>query len=626
MKIFRIVTLSLIAGAGIGHAQTPEDTVTLTPVTITATRLPVTRGGTPAAITVITGDELRARGITRLTDALRDVPGASVVQSGSFGSQTAVFLRGGESDYTKVLIDGIPLNDAGGAIDLAHLSVADVERIEIVRGPASVLWGSDAVTGVIQIFTTRASRSHLRLSARGGTYGTRDVTGDLAIVRGTTGLSATAASYDTDGVLDFNNGYRNRHVSVAARLEPSARKSLRVAVRHSRATYHYPTDFLGAPVDSNQYRREKRLVAGIEGSVPVSDRATLRLTLGANELDGISDNQVDRPDDFAYHDESESSRRLADGRVDVALPLDATLTTGADWTHQRETNTSNFDASRVNRGYYVQLLAGSGSPWVVTLGTRIDDNEKFGTFVTSRASAAWRFASGTRARATFGTAFKEPAFAEVFNTSFTRGNATLQPEHSRSVELSVEQKVLSGGSTIAVTWFDQRFRDRVDFIAFPPDSAVFGTFANIGRATASGLEVEARVRPFFGVGVSASYAYLETEITEDDFGREGQRLLRRPMHTARTTIAYSREAGSLAVTAHRVGSRHDVGYVRLPWYTIMDIAGELRILRRAASEWALTLRLENALDEEYEAIANYRAPGRTILVGGRGTLRGREGR
>ena len=623
MRISYVITLSLAACASLGRAQTPGDTATLAPVTVTATRLPVSRGGTPAAITVITGEELRARGITRLTEALRDVPGASVVQSGSFGSQTSVFLRGGESDYTKVLIDGVPLNDAGGAIDLAHLSVADIDRIEIVRGPASVLWGSDAVTGVIQIFTTRASRSHLRLSARGGTYGTRDVAGDVAIARGTADLSAAAAAYDTDGVLDFNNGYRNRHLSVAARVEPRARTSLRTFVRHCDATYHYPTDFLGAPVDSNQYRREKRLVAGIDGSVPVSGRATLRLMLGANELDGLSDNQVDRPDDFAYHDESEASRRLVDGRIDVVLPLDATLTAGADWTHQRETNTSNFDASRVNRGYYVQLLAGSGSPWLVTVGARIDDNEKFGTFVTSRASAAWRLASGTRARATFGTAFKEPAFAEVFNTSFTRGNATLQPEHSKSVELSVEQSILSGGSTIAVTWFDQRFRDRVDFIAFPPDSAVFGTFANIGRAAASGLEVEARVRPSAGVEVSASYAYLETEITEDDFGREGQRLLRRPMHTASATIAYSAEAGSLAATARRVGSRHDVGYVRLPWYTTLDIAGEGRLFRRRASAWALTMRIENVLDEEYEAIANYRAPGRTILLGGRVVLRGR---
>lgn len=618
----RVLAVALLAAAARTHAQAPQDTVTLAPVTVTATRLPVERSGAPAAITVITGQELRARGITRLTDALRDVPGASVVQSGSFGSQTAVFLRGGESDYTKVLVDGVPLNDAGGAIDLAHVSVADAERIEIVRGPASVLWGSDAVTGVIQIFTNRTrERSRLALSARGGSYATRDAWGELALVRGTTQFSATGTSHDTDGVLDFNNGYRNRQATAALRLEPTTRKALLATVRHNDATYHYPTDFLGAAVDSNQYRREKRVVGAVEASAPLSERMTARVVLAANELDAISDNQVDRPGDFAYHDESEASRRVVDGRIDVALPLAAILTTGAEWTRQRETNTSNFDAARVNRGYYVQLLAGSGAPWLVTVGSRIDDNEKFGTFVTSRASASWRFGTGTRVRSTFGTAFKEPAFAEVFNTSFTRGNAALQPERSRSLDVSVEQELFSGRTAVAVNWFDQRFRDRVDFIPFASDSAVFGTFANIGSATASGLELEGRVRTSVGVALAMSYAYLETEITDDEFGREGQRLLRRPMHTASATLSHITTRGSIAVTVHRVGSRHDVGYVRLPWYTTFDVASELHLLQRGSVGLSLTARLENALDEEYEVIANYRAPGRTALVGGRASLR-----
>ena len=300
MKRLYVIPVLWLSLPSIGRAQVPQDPVTLAPITVTATRLPMTRERTPAAITVITGAELRARGISRLSDALREVPGASVVRSGSFGSQTAFFLRGGESDYTKVLIDGVPLNDAGGAIDLAHLSVADVDRIEVVRGPASVLWGSDAVTGVIQIFTKHASRSRLDLSARGGTYATRDATGNVAVVRGITSFAAGASSQETDGVLDFNNGYRNRQASAAFRLEPTARRALRAMVRHSDATYHYPTDFLGTPVDSNQYRREKRLVAGLDATTPLTDRATLRVTAGANELDAVSDNQVDRPGDFAY--------------------------------------------------------------------------------------------------------------------------------------------------------------------------------------------------------------------------------------------------------------------------------------------------------------------------------------
>ena len=613
----RYALLALAAVAGSSPAQEPVDTTVLAPVTVTATRVAVDRRATPAAITVVTAEELRARGITRLADALRDVPGASVVQSGSFGSQTAIFLRGGESDYAKVLIDGVPVNDAGGAIDIAHLTVADVDRIEIVRGPASVLYGSDAVTGVIQIFTRRdRDHSRLDLSARGGSYATRDATAELGITRGPVRLSASGTTHETDGVLDFNNQYRNRQGSASVGFEQPNGVDLRLMVRHSDATYHYPTDFLGTPVDSNQYRREKRLVAALDAVAPLGRTVRAGLTIARNALDGISDNQVDRPDDLAYHDESEARRHVVDGRIDVRLPRNAVLTSGAEWTDQRERNTSNFDEARINRGYYAQVLAGTGVPWLITVGARVDDNEKFGTFVTSRASASWAIARATRVRAAFGTAFKEPAFAEVFTTSFTRGNPSLEPERSRSVEAAVEQGFFSDRARISISWFDQHFRDRVDFIPLHPQSGYFGTFANTGRAVASGVEVEARVQ-LARLALSTSYAYLETEITRDSSGREGQRLLRRPAHTATVSATYSVSRASVTATAHRVGSRHDVGYILLPRYTTLDLSGELRLVQRRSLDLSLTARLENALDEEYEAIKGYRAPGRTALIGGR---------
>src|SRR5881628_2604501 len=130
-----------------------QDTITLKPVVVTATRVPAPRDAVPAAVTVLTGDALRARGIRTVADALRLVPGAAVMQTGSFGGQTSLFLRGGESDYVKVLVDGVPQNTPGGAYDFANLTTDNVERIEVVRGPASVLYGSDAMTGVVQIFT-----------------------------------------------------------------------------------------------------------------------------------------------------------------------------------------------------------------------------------------------------------------------------------------------------------------------------------------------------------------------------------------------------------------------------------------------------------------------------------------
>src|SRR5438874_6375699 len=156
--------------------QTRTDTVELNPVVVTATRIPTPARDLPVAVTVISGAQLRERDIRTVADALRTVPGADVVATNAYGSQTSLFLRGGESDYVKVLIDGVPQNAPGGAYDFANLTTDNVERIEVVRGPASVLYGSDAVTGVVQIFT-RDGRgpAHGAVTVGGGTYATNAV-------------------------------------------------------------------------------------------------------------------------------------------------------------------------------------------------------------------------------------------------------------------------------------------------------------------------------------------------------------------------------------------------------------------------------------------------------------------
>src|SRR5947208_826642 len=154
-----IVLVGTIVSASL-RAQQPDtlrDTAYVGPVVVTATRSPLARDRVPASVTVLDGASLRAQGITHVADALRLAPGIAVVQSGSYGAQTALFTRGGQSNYTKVLVDGVPLNDPGGTLDIGTLTLDNVERVEIVRGPTSVLYGSDAVTGVVQLFTRRAA-------------------------------------------------------------------------------------------------------------------------------------------------------------------------------------------------------------------------------------------------------------------------------------------------------------------------------------------------------------------------------------------------------------------------------------------------------------------------------------
>src|SRR5437773_4891688 len=172
--LLRLSLLASLATSGGLAAQGP-DTVMLNPVVVTATRFPRSAAGVPAAVTVLPGVDLRAQGIHTVLEALRDVPGAAVVQTGSFGGQTSLFLRGGQSNYVKVLVDGVPVNQPGGSFDFANLTTDNVERIEVVRGPASVLYGSDAVTGVGQILTRRGiGVAGADASVWAGNYGTFD--------------------------------------------------------------------------------------------------------------------------------------------------------------------------------------------------------------------------------------------------------------------------------------------------------------------------------------------------------------------------------------------------------------------------------------------------------------------
>ena len=218
-------SLALTAARTAGAQST--DTSRLRTVIVSATKAEAPGSALTQAVTVISGNDLRARGVTRVTDALREVPGAALVQSGSFGAVTSLFLRGGESRYTKILIDGVPVNAPGGFFDLSHLTTDNIDRIEIVRGPASVLYGADAVSGVVQIFTKRArvGLTHDE-SFRAGTYRSRDAIASVTSGTPSVGFSLGGGAHTTKGIVPFNNQYLNGTLSSSLR---AAREGLGVA-------------------------------------------------------------------------------------------------------------------------------------------------------------------------------------------------------------------------------------------------------------------------------------------------------------------------------------------------------------------------------------------------------------
>lgn len=634
-------------------AQAPlaRDTSRLGPATVTATRSPVPLAATGAAITVLSGDDLRARGITRVVDALREVPAAAVVQQGANGSLTALFLRGGESRYVKVLVDGIAVNEAGGQFDWSQVTTDNLERIEIVRGPASVEWGSDAVAGVVHLITRQGgARTRGHVALRTGTTGapaggpasatgTREATAEGSGAIGAWRWSAGLGAHRGDGLAPFNNRWRNDTWSAALRTAPGTATAVAFTLRGTDGHFQVPTDGAGQFVDSNAFRLERRLTLGLDVQRQLASRVRGVLTIGTNELRAINGNDADSPGDtlgFLSSNRITVFRRTADARLVTDLGPGVRLTTGLEYMAQGELNdgrsrfqrfpatTTRFDQRRVNTGLYAALVALPDERVTINAGIRLDRNSVFGSFLTLRNGVSLALGPGTRLRGAFGTAFREPNFNEQFNTAFTRGNPGLRPEQTRSWDVGVEHQ-MGGVFRVGLTWFDQAFTNLIQFVGAP---APRPNYENLARAAARGLELEWGLDPTaLDWLVSGSWTYLATEVLNPGTGAsgtfvQGAALLRRPRVSASVTVGKRfRRLGTVQLVTQHVGQRADQDFSRFPSQRVVlpafrryDVSWDLPLHRRDGAP-ALTLRVENATDVRFQHIFGFAQPGRVVMLG-----------
>jgi vitamin B12 transporter len=631
-------------------AQHPADTVELAPVVVTATRLPTPASEVPAAVTVLDGAALRAAGVHTVYEALRQVPAAAVVQQGSFGGVASLFLRGGQSNYVKVLLDGVPMNDPGGSFDFSSLSTEGVERIEVLRGPASVLYGSDAVTGVVQIFTSRGTaKARGEATFDGGAYGTMTWSARVSGAERALSYSLGASRATSDGMYSVNNDYENTVFTGHVRFTPDARTDAALTVRYGDDTYHFPTNGAGdtVPPDKNQFTHESGPTVGLDAGHRFSERVEGRVLIAVSGTDGGYDNAPDTAGDPNLSRSQDKLRRAsADLRSNIILGAGTTLTTGgvleregANLTYQcasdfGDCSSPPIDTTRWNRALYAQLVTDPQHRLSLVAGGRLESNEQFGTYVTYRGGIAWRLASGTRARATFGSGFREPTFFENYSTGFTTGNPSLEPEHSHSWEVGVEQTLGQGRAAVSTTVFGQRFQNMIDYKYDP--SAPLGTpnYYNVAEASADGVELGVQVAPLGGLSLGASYTYLATNVITSGFDSSagaalapGQPLLRRPKHSGRLDGAYRiGDHGDISIALTYVGDRPDQDFsqypaprVTLPSYARVDVAGEAVLLRARGGAPGVTarLRVENLFNRSYEEVANFPARPRVIFLGAR---------
>lgn len=637
LLILCLTTLTLAMPA---FAQVPDSTK-LPRVAITATRVQTRLGSAIPSVTVLDARALERAGVRDVAEALRTVPGVVIARSGGPGAQTSIFLRGGESDFVRILVDGVPMNDPGGAVDLASYTLDQVDRIEIVRGSGSVLYGTDAVAGVIQVLTRGSNRPiEAEALVSAGGYGTRNGKISLGFSNGRVSAGAGFGTHRSDGIHPFNNQNANDVLNARVVVRGSEGSRLSLTGRQQRDEFHYPTDGAGKVVDRNAFRTDRRTIISMDAEQRLGTRARVALTLAALNGKGRTDDSADDSGDtlgfHTYGSIGGVRRRTADLRLSVEPAPATLLTLGLERTTESQSSrdSSNFSpepnvfsAMRQNTAAYAQLLTERGR-FQLTVGGRYDDNEVFGSFGTARVGAAARLWDGASLRGSVGSAFKAPTFLEQFNTAFTIGNRGLRPERSRSYEVGVSQTLGSGRAYLAATWFDQRFHDLVQYTYVDPNTS---NYFNVAAASSRGLELEARTQLIDKLRLEGNVTLLRTRVVDAGFdtGMEanfvaGNRLLRRPSRSASLTLlADPLPRLSVASTVIGVGDRDDRDFsgfpatpVVLPAYVRVDVSAQIRLVdgsRRPAV--SALLRADNLFGRRYQEVAGFAVPGRLVIVG-----------
>jgi len=571
-------------------------------VVVTASRTPEPRSESLASTTVIDRDEIETTQAKSVQDLLRGVAGLGIANSGGPGKATSVFLRGTNSDHVLVLVDGIKVGSAtAGLAALQDMPAEQIERIEIVRGPRSSLYGSEAIGGVIQIFTRRGAgpaAPHARAGI--GSHGQREVGVGVsgAGVNGgaDTWYALDADWLDTHGIdacrgLPFppgggcftdqpdRDGYRRG--SIAARLGTRFGGGNELEVNLLRSAGH--NEFDGSFVDESDFVQQ---VLGAQLALRPTTAWTSRLSLGEarDESNNLRDGNL--------RSRFDTRRRSAGWINEVSLADGHGVVAGVDHQIERvDSSTAYVVRSRTDTGVFAQYLADFGAPQL-QLSLRRDDDEQFGRHTTGGVAAGYRFGPRLRATASHGTAFKAPTFNQLYYPGY--GNADLRPERSRSSEFALS------GSMGATDWNVAAFRTDVrDLIAGFP-------VANVDRARIDGAEASLATQ-VAGWRISANATLLSPKNRDT-----GALLPRRARRMANLDV--QRDAGPwrLGATLHTEGQRYDdvANTVPLGGYTAVDLRAEYRL----TSAWRVQARIANLFDRRFETAHLFNQPGRELFV------------
>lgn len=623
-------------------------------VIVTATRSAAPSSQLGVAVTAFGADEIEQRQTPAVSELLRSVPGAMVLQSGARGGVTGLFVRGGESNYNTVLVDGIPLNEPGGTFNFNTLTTENVERVEVVRGANSALFGSDAMSSVVQIFTRRglAEGGPPRVSAQvdGGSYGTVHASASAAGTGGRFDYSLGAARLSTSNNVP-NNDFDNTTLSAHVGTSVGANATIRGLVRAELGRVGTPGQTLYGRPDLDAFYEHNDVVGGATFDQRVSrvfhQRAIYSHTSSRQASTNLNEDAPYTPtyggrvapfefSDFTFDSRTRLHRHYASYQADWLVAGGGRagrhhITALADWNGERAELEDRMSgelvrASRDNVGAAIQhqLLWRRLS---TTAGVRVERNENFGTAVVPRGSAVMTLRQGnatvgaTSVRGAAGLGIKEPTVLQNFSLSpYFLGNPDLQPERARSLEVGVDQRLADDRIKLEATWFDSRYRN---IIGLRSTGSFTSTYFNIGVTQARGAELGAEFAPIDSVRLRAGYTFVDSAIVESTSAFSpvfavGQWAFRRPRHSGFVQGSWTLQQVTLDVSGSLLGRFVDSDFSSLE-PPILENAGratlDARLSYRLAPHVTGLLAIDNVTARNYQEPLGYQALGRAVRAG-----------
>ncbi|KCZ53587.1 hypothetical protein HY29_16870 [Hyphomonas beringensis] len=590
-------------------AQTSEDTEThLDTITVEGSRLGQTQAEIGSSVSIITEEDIDQLGFDFALDAVASAPGVTINQNGSFGGNASVRIRGASSGQTLVLIDGVPVNDPSGTdggYNFAFMDTDNIERIEVLKGPQSTLWGSDAIGGVVSI-TTKTPEPGLGGTVFGeyGSFNTFRGGASVGGANDTGDFRLSASRIDTDGISKADeangnteeDGYESSTLSARGGLNLANNIRLDSGVMWNDAESEYDSysgTAQGSVADGDEVTKNETLSSHVALTVPLfDDRFVNEIMIGYSDIS--RKNYTNGVNSY----EADGDRTIYRYQGTFTINDANKLAFGAE----REETTANDEDAAID-GLFALYEFKPVEKLTLTGGVRVDDHDKFGSETTGRAAAAYTANDQLTLRASWGQGFKAPSiFQSTYICTFcglSDPNPNLKPETSEAFDLGFDWQSANGKTKAGVTYFDQETENMIDF-------SYTAGYDNIALVNSKGVEVYGSHQFTDWLGVSANYAYIDAE------DGDGAELPRLPENSGDVTISLTPEGPfSGAVLVRYNGEEANTTGTTLDSWTRVDLTGSYNIDDRLE----LYARIENLFDEDYQQILGYGTPGLSGSVG-----------